>query len=427
MKTKKLLESNVFLGVIFTAFVVAIYSFTAGTALAATIPTVDLVIKNGSNTTINTASIGTAVKAQATVASTTGPVALGVVDFNLYPNTTCSGTPTTQTGVLLASGVASSASTTVGNNGLSYKVFYGGQADVYASTTSSCVGLTATSGNVAVNTTLSNTQITVGGSVSQNASLTGLTANATGTVAYSVYTNNSCTADKIDAGVKTVANGTVSSSNSIQFNTVGTRYFQALYSGDQFNAGASGQCQTFSVIGSPSTPNPVPVGNGTLSGTAFNDLNKNRVKDGGEAGIAGFTIKLYGGTFWWNWGKLKAVATTTTDANGNYSFTGLSDGIYRIEEKNLNGWNQISGDYRWVLMINGKSLTGLDFANYSRVKASSTATSTPPRNNSKDDRDDDRKERKEEKREEQRNKKINKWLEKIEKLESKGRGNSSDD
>lgn len=424
MKTKKLLGSNIFLGVMFTAVVVAIYSFTAGTVLASTIPNVEVVIKNGTNTTVNTATIGSAVRAQASVASSTGPIALGTVDFNLYSNTTCSGTPTTQNGVLLASGVANSATTTVGSNGLSYKVFYGGQADVYASTTSSCVGLTATSGNVAVNTTLSNTQVTVGGSVSQNASLTGLTANATGTVAYSVYTNNSCTADKIDAGVKTVANGTVSSSNSIQFNTVGTRYFQAVYSGDQFNSGATGQCQTFSVIGSPSTPNPVPVGNGTFSGTSYYDLNKNRVRDGGEVGIAGFTIKLYGGTFWWNWGKLKAVATTTTDANGNYSFTGLSDGIYRIEEKSLNGWNQISGDYRWVLMINGKSITGLDFANYSRVKASSTATSTPPRNNSKDD---DRKERKEEKREEQKNKKINKLLEKIEKQESKGRGNSNDD
>lgn len=415
MKTKKLLGSNIFLGVMFTAIVIAIYSFTASSVLASTVPSVEVAIKNGSNTTITSASIGTNVKAEANVASSTGPVALGTVDFNLYPNTTCSGTANVQSGVLLASGQASSATTTVGSNGLSYKVYYGGQGDIYASTTSNCVSLNATSGTVAVNTTLSNTQITVGGSVSQTANLSGLTSNATGTVSYAVYTNNSCTADKIDAGVKLVSSGVASSSNAIQFNTVGTRYFQAVYSGDQFNSGATGQCQTFEVIGSPSTPNPVPVGNGTISGVVFNDVNKNLSKDTNENGIANVTIKLYDRSVWWNWKSRWSTNTNnkivTTDANGNYSFTGLADGIYAVEEIIPTGWKQLSNDFRWVLIINGKNVASLNFANYSKANATSTATTT----SSKKDKDN----KKEEKREDQKNKKINKLLEKIEKIKNR--------
>lgn len=411
MKTKNLLGSNIFLGVMFTAVVIAIYSFTASSVLASTVPSVEVAIKNGTNTTVTTASIGTNVRAEVNVASSTGPVALGTVDFNLYPNTTCSGTASVQSGVLLASGVANSATTTVGSSGISYKVFYGGQGDVYASTTSNCVSLLATSGSVGINTTLSNTQITVGGSVSQTASLSGLTSNATGTVSYAVYTNNSCTADKIDSGVKTVSNGSVSSSNAVQFNTVGTRYFQAVYSGDQFNSGATGQCQTFSVIGSPSVPNPVPSGNGTISGVVYNDANKNLSKDTNESGIANVSIKLYDRSVWWNWkSRWNTSASSkiiTTDSNGNYSFTGLADGIYAVEEIIPAGWKQLSSDFRWVLVINGKSIVGLDFANYSKVKATSTATTT----SSKKDKDD--------KKEEQKNKKINKLLEKIEKIKNR--------
>jgi len=420
------------MSVVLTAVVVMVYAFTFSSVFAATIPTIETVIKNGSNATVTTAPIGTAVKAQTTVASSTGPVALGTVNFSLYPNTTCSGSATTQSGVLLASGVADSSTTTVGSNGLSYKVFYNGQADVYASTTGSCVTLLATSGNVGLNSTLSSSTITVGGSVYQNATLTGLTANATGTVAFAVYTNNSCTADKIDAGTKSVTNGTVSSSNSIQFNTVGTRYFQAKYSGDQFNTGVDGLCQSFAVVGAPTpVPVPVPTGPGILSGTSFNDVNKNKTRDAGEVGIAGFTVRLYGGTFWWNWGRHRAIATTTTDVNGNYSFTGLSDGIYRIEETKLIGWAQVSPDYKWVLLINGKSLTGLDFANISKVNGTTTATTTPGR---KDDdhknRGQEKKEQKkierEEKKEAQKEKKINKLYDRINKIRG-GNDNDRDD
>ena len=419
MKTKGLVFSNISMAVVLTAIVVSAYAFTFTKAFAATVPTVNVSINNESNANVTSVPVGTVVHLNTSVSSSTGPIATGTVDFSSYQNTTCSGTATVQTGVALVNGSANSATTTVGNNGLSYKASYVATGDVYASTTSSCVSINSTSNAVSLNSTLSSSSILVGGSVSQSATLSGVTANATGTVAYSVYSNSSCNADKQDAGVKTVSNGTVAGSNSMTFSTAGTKYFQAVYSGDQFNSGATGQCQSFSINNAPT---PTPTGTGSISGTAFNDLNKNKTKDSGEAGIGGFTVKLYGGTFWWNWGKPRAVATTTTDANGNYSFTGLADGIYRVEETKLTGWAQISGDFRWVLVVNGKSLTGLDFANISKANASSTATSTP---NKKDK--DEKRERKEEKREEHREKKINKLMEKINKIENKGRGNGRDD
>lgn len=315
MKFKNFSFSELTLGVLFTAMVVAIYSFSFTTVFASTVPTVNVSINNQSNANVTSVPVGTVVHLNTSVSSSTGPVATGTIDFSSYQNTSCSGTASVQSGVALVNGSANSATTTVGSNGLSYKATYVATGDVYASSTSSCVSVTGT------------------------------------------------------------------------------------------------------VVTPTPTPTPTPTGTGSISGTAFNDLNKNKTKDSGETGVAGFTVKLYGGTFWWNWGKPRAVATTTTDANGNYSFTGLADGIYRVEETKLTGWAQISGDFRWVLVVNGKSLTGLDFANISKTNGSNTATTTPVRKD--DDHRNKGKERREEKREEHREKKINKLLEKIDKIKDR--------
>jgi hypothetical protein len=53
------------------------------------------------------------------------------------------------------------------------------------------------------------------------------------------------------------------------------------------------------------------------------DANGNNTQDASEAGVAGVTVTLYN-----NSGV--AIATTVTDANGNYLFAGLADGNYRV-------------------------------------------------------------------------------------------------
>ena len=95
-------------------------------------------------------------------------------------------------------------------------------------TITNCTGIT---------TTLSASSITVGGSVHDSATLTGATADAGGTVTYTVYDNNTCTsnANDRDAGTVNVTNGIVPDSNTLQFNSAGTFYWQASYSGDANN------------------------------------------------------------------------------------------------------------------------------------------------------------------------------------------------
>lgn len=76
-----------------------------------------------------------------------------------------------------------------------------------------------------------------------------------------------------------------------------------------------------------------------IQGTKWNDLNGNGVKDTGEASLAGWTIYLDQN----NNGTLDTGETsTTTDANGNYSFTGLAAGTYTVAEVMQSGWQQTS-------------------------------------------------------------------------------------
>ena len=61
-----------------------------------------------------------------------------------------------------------------------------------------------------------------------------------------------------------------------------------------------------------------------ISGTVYLDQNRDKAKDGGDIAQSGVTVKLVDPSG-------AVVATTTTDADGNYSFTGLNDGTYTVQ------------------------------------------------------------------------------------------------
>ncbi len=61
----------------------------------------------------------------------------------------------------------------------------------------------------------------------------------------------------------------------------------------------------------------------TIGGTAWHDLDADGVQDAGEPGQAGVTVELYAE------GTLQA--TTTSDASGDYSFTGYAPGSYSVQ------------------------------------------------------------------------------------------------
>jgi protocatechuate 3,4-dioxygenase beta subunit len=93
-----------------------------------------------------------------------------------------------------------------------------------------------------------------------------------------------------------------------------------------FNGGAKG------TVGPVS---PLPT---SIHGYKFNDINGNGV-DNSDPRLSGWTINLTGtdstGT---------AVSTsTTTGANGEYSFTGLTPGTYTISETQQTGWTKSLG------------------------------------------------------------------------------------
>ena len=105
---------------------------------------------------------------------------------------------------------------------------------------------------------------------------------------------------------------------------------------------------------------PIP----TVSGVKYEDLNADGKRESGEPGLPGWTIKLrYGG---------KAVATTTTDAEGHYSFKldadhlEISAGAFRVEEVQKEGWfaSQTPGSFEVPFGAEDTKYPHRDFGNY---------------------------------------------------------------
>jgi hypothetical protein len=112
----------------------------------------------------------------------------------------------------------------------------------------------------------------------------------------------------------------------------------------------------------------------TKSGTKFNDLDHDGVRDAGEPGLAGWVIHLDGTD-----GQGIAVnLTDVTDANGDYSFT-VNPGTYTVSEEQQAGWTQSGPDLLadagdndagatdgdWdIVLTSGQVDSGNDFGNF---------------------------------------------------------------
>ncbi len=229
----------------------------AGTVLAATTPTIITTVVTGTNAAVGSAPIGTALQANVAVSSnTSSSTPTGTVDITLYATTNCTGNSSTQAAVPLSLlGVAQSATTTLGATGLSYMAHYNGDLNNLAAS-GSCQGVTATAASPTLTTTLSSTAVLAGASVHDSAVLSGATAEATGTVAYTIYADSACTLNATSAGTKTVAAHLVPDSDSMQFSSAGTFYWQAAYSGDQYDLATSSPCQSEILTVSPTTTPP---------------------------------------------------------------------------------------------------------------------------------------------------------------------------
>lgn len=97
---------------------------------------------------------------------------------------------------------------------------------------------------------------------------------------------------------------------------------------------------------------------GQVEGTKWEDANGNGVRDSNEIGLGGWVIELYDQA-----GNL--LATTTTAADGSYSFSGLKPGAYEVREVQRSGYTQTApvGGVCDFELISGQTLSGLDFGN----------------------------------------------------------------
>ena len=111
----------------------------------------------------------------------------------------------------------------------------------------------------------------------------------------------------------------------------------------------------------------------TKSGTKFNDLDGDGVRDAGEPGLVGWVIHLDGTD-----GLGQAVnLTDVTDANGDYSFT-VNPGTYTVSEEQQAGWTQsfpASGDYD-IVLTSGETETASTSATSSRRSSPAPSSTT---------------------------------------------------
>lgn len=104
-------------------------------------------------------------------------------------------------------------------------------------------------------TNLSATTVNINTPVHDSATLTGVTANAGGTVTYNVYSGNVCTGSTVFSNTQTVTNGVVPNSSDFTPTTAGTYNWQAVYSGDANNLSATSTCQTETLaVNQPAVP-----------------------------------------------------------------------------------------------------------------------------------------------------------------------------
>ncbi len=113
----------------------------------------------------------------------------------------------------------------------------------------------------------------------------------------------------------------------------------------------------------------------SLGNFVWFDLNRDGVQDVGEPGVPGVSVTLYSSA------GVK-LATTTTDANGLYQFTGLTPGAYYVEftnlpagyvftDKHAGGDDALdsdadpnTGETEWVTLVAGQNYLDLDAGIY---------------------------------------------------------------
>jgi len=106
-------------------------------------------------------------------------------------------------------------------------------------------------------------------------------------------------------------------------------------------------------VGESKTGNNFGYVSGSISGHLYTDSNKNTALDGGEPGLSGITVTLSGPN---------GTVTTTTGANGFYSFSNLQAGSYTVSAPSTAAGEALetTGSLSDTLLV-GQTVSDVDF------------------------------------------------------------------
>jgi hypothetical protein len=265
-----------------------------------------------SATTVN---IGDAVHDSATLSGATANAG-GTVTYHAYAGAnTCTGTDLLNSQVTVTNGTVPDSAVfhPAAAGSYSFQATYSGDGNNNGATSVCSTEQLLVKTNPSIATTLSATSVNVGTTVHDSATLTGATSDAAGTVTYTAYSNSSCTAGARDAGTVTVAGGIVPDSNALAFNSAGTFYWQAVYSGDTKNNGATSTCTDEQLVVNPLQPSA-----STAQNVKPNDAF---TLSGGFSPTGSITFSLYSPSDATCSGSPALTQTVTVSGNGTYSTT----------------------------------------------------------------------------------------------------------
>ena len=189
--------------------------------------------------------------------------------------------------------------------------------------------------NPTITTTLSATNVDVGSLVHDSATLSGQTGGAGGTVTYTVYQDPGCLLGARSAGTVNVSGGIVPDSNTLAFDTAGTFYWQAVYSGDLNNNGATSTCTDETLVVNKKQP---------AASTAQSLIpNDSFTLSGGFHPTGSITFNLFGpgdptcsGT--------PAFTQTLNNVNGNATYSTTNTTFIATDEGTWRWQSTYSGD-----------------------------------------------------------------------------------
>ncbi len=279
----------------------------------------------------STVNIGDPVHDSATLTGATSDAG-GTVTYSAYAGAnTCTGTDLLNSTKTVTNGIVPDSDPISFNTAgtYSFQAVYSGDSNNNGASSVCSTEQLLVKASPSITTTLSATSVDVGSTVHDSAALSGATSDAGGTVTYTVYTNNTCTADARDAGTVTVTNGVVSDSNALAFNTAGTFYWQAVYSGDTNNNGATSVCTDETLVVNKLQPSVT---------TAQNLIPNDDFTLSGAFGTPGGTItfNLYAPSDATCSGTPALTQTVNVNGNGTYSttnttFIASTEGTWRWE------------------------------------------------------------------------------------------------